>query len=358
MNTFERPSGSESRVGSVDQPGVIPPLERITAIRRGDPMTWGPTPLNPFYDKVLLQQSKTQDKLHRLTTEDVPETTPEHIASYVSGVFLSRFHGRGMANYDNCMTALEMDTLEYAEDPRIRDMYDRCLKGQANPAELLYVRNQGVMRSVELGCVSHPYGKHMEHLYTMRDVINETVALYGGRFGSGEKYSVKSFDVSVQGLSNSVALGDAFMMTRKRDIAVLPDDTHIRERSSFIVRTDPQSNFDQRLAFAMHHVTIRGNDAWEKQVCQAGHLEEVIPPLLENDDYLTAIPLSTTVYAYNPTAERQIRQAQRVSQEQTVRQNENDYPEIARILARSRAHLGATAADSSIVYVGPDISHQ
>lgn len=355
MTTFERPNGIESRTGSVDRTGVIPPLEKITTIRRGEPMTWGPTPLNPFYDKVLLQQSKVQDTLHALTTEDVPESTPDHIASYVSGVFLSRFHGRSMANYDNYMTALSIDRLEYANDPSVQDIFDRSLKGQASPAELLYVRSQGALRSVELGCVSHPYGKHIEHLYTMRDVVNESAAMFGGRPVDGEKFSVKSFDVTIEGLHSGVSLGDAFMMTRKRDIAVLPDDTHIRERSSFIVRTDPLSHFDQRLSAAMHRVPIHGNDSWAQQVCQAGHLEEVIPAFLESDDYLTAIPLSTTVYAYNGAVEERIKHDQRANRSSLLEQHKDEYPEIARVLAMSRAHLGAKATDS-MVYIGPDIS--
>lgn len=266
-------------------------FDKLAEIPRGEPITWGATPLNPFYDGVLAQQVAVEHALYE-QAQNAPANMPQTVMEYVANSFMARFNGRQMANYDNYNLALNKAAFDSQTDPRLQDILDRGRRGYNSPAELLLIRQHAAMRSVELACASVTYGHNIEQLTPMRAAIDASIDLYEGTRLTDTRYSIKGFNY----------LMDAFLMTRKRDVAVLPDQTNIRERSSFIVRIDEASGFDPHLADAIHDAWRTGNSfdrEWQKYVRRVGHLDEVIPALLEQNNFEQIIPLSVTTYAYN-----------------------------------------------------------
>lgn len=328
-------------------------FEKLAAIPRGEPLTWGATPLNPYYDGVLLQQAEVSRVLTR-HAQDAPKDIPPHIAEYAANIFISRFRGREGANYDNYQFALKKEVFDEAASPQLTEIHDRALRGHANPAELILLRDQAEMGSVELGCVSHSYGgEHIhDYLRVMRDAIDDTIDLYGGEHLQATRYRVKSFN-----FTDDHRLGDALTMTRKRDLGVLPDGTKIRERSSFIVRLDAASGFNQDLAAAMRQVSLLDDTVWPEGLMRAGQLDKVVPPLLAANNFTTIIPLATTVYAYNKETVAQV-ERQKELDSTHMHQDEwhkepidfSAFPELERLMNESRQKLGAAGISANALF--------
>lgn len=236
---------------------------------------------------------------------------PESIQQYVANSFHSRFTGRVMANCDNYDRRVKKDHEGVSDE--VIAMFENALTGTASPAELLYVRQVYGIASAELGCITLPYGKGMAMLDEMRDSVSQAILLLGGEILSdNRRFAVKSADLAPAKVDGHPI--DALLMTRKRDIGEMQDGTIVRERASFILRIDEASRFNQKLAAKIGSIDIHAKD-WESKVGEIGELPAIASASLDANDFAAAIPLSATIFAFNPE------QAAEIKREQALEEN-------------------------------------
>jgi hypothetical protein len=268
-------------------------LDKSRSLPAGEPFTYGATPLDRM--TTLQQQLELALSLQELTYRDIPEDVPIEIIDYVHTTFATRFHGRGEANEENNMTSL-LPSDQFGEDEQA--MFRRADLGQASPSELLVTRNLKGIRSVELACLTHPYGKRIDPLlYEMRESVRQHVELLHGTYieNPDTRYRVKEIVGYVKGEEK---LDKGVLMTRKRTIGVMPDGTVIRERSSFVLRLDDRSPLTKAELTRLNEVDL-SKPHWQDELVSAADLDTVASMLLEMDEYSLAIPVSTTIYAFN-----------------------------------------------------------
>ncbi|MES2630774.1 MAG: hypothetical protein V4611_02365 [Patescibacteria group bacterium] len=275
---------------------------------RGEPSTFGATPLDVM--ATLQQQRDLLIDLQRMTYA-IPTGVPLVIADYVHETFRSRFFNRGIANDENYTSAL-LNKMHYIDKPQLQLRIERAEHGLASPGELLLIRDLLGIRSVELACLSHPYGTTIDGtriedaLPEMRNAVRVGVELMGGSYFDEPKteYRVKA---SVGDSHNEFTHSDGLLMTRKRILAKMPDGTIIKERSSFVLRIDADSPVTKEEFQAMRALDAKSRD-WQEDMVRAGGLDEIASVLLEMDEHSYAIPVSSTIYAFNPETTKKINQ--------------------------------------------------
>ncbi|MGV9001862.1 MAG: hypothetical protein ACOH18_02810 [Candidatus Saccharimonadaceae bacterium] len=329
-------------------------LETVRNAPRGLPETYGATPLNhaAAYD----QQYTLRIKLQELLEENIPSDVPAEIAAYMIDTFVSRFISRGAANQENYLSSLKSPE-ELGDNERLQDMITRAELGLASPSELLVVRQLLGIRSVELACLTHPYGKNIEQLEPMRQAVRDNVLLLGGEYYDEpeERYRVKGFVNDENGYTKGL------LMTRKRTVGIMPDGTIIRERSSFVLRLDDNSVVSNLTIAAIiktvNQLDRKSND-WQDELVAAGHLDEICEGLLSSDKFSMAIPVSTTIYAFNPETAQLVKE--RAAEDREKRKEDinlkRDYPLLfeAQSAALLKRDLGNRAVKDidGMLYVG------
>lgn len=302
-------------------------LEKIRDIPCGTPETYGATPLD--HASAYEQQCQLLDSLQELVDTDIPEGIPTEIAEYMRDTFAVRFHSRGIANHDNFLTALH-NADEFADDPVVSDIILRAKLGHASPAELLIVRDLLGIRSAELACLTHPYGKRVEYVEPMRDAVRQSVEALGGAYFEEPttRYRVKGV---VNEMRWDAKYTQGFFMTRKRDLGLMPDGTIIRERTSYILRSDTEGAVPGENLKAIRELDAKGGK-WQDDVVRIGHLDEIAATHLAADEFLLVIPVSTTIYAFNAETAAEIaareEQAQAQRREELQSKIQNEYPAL------------------------------
>ncbi len=275
----------------------------------GGHLTWGNT---PFYSSP--EQYEVYKKLTERIITSAPEGTPDVIQDYVLMHFMSRFYKRqdrnsnsydDRLNYYSALSEISSSTLDVA-------LAGDC----ARPIDLLVLRDELGMPSIELARLTHPYGKDMDELPEMKAAVGYAVETLGGEICLGDECTTYSVDgAHVRNMSSGNAEA-GFLVKRKKLVGTLPDGTIIIERSSYFLRIDNKSRLDQIIAQSMRNVvtqTMSGGIVenmrvlnvyetkdWQAQLAEFGNLNELMPFLLKDGEFKdVAIPLSTTIYAYN-----------------------------------------------------------
>lgn len=320
---------------------ILPPvdLELLATNLRSDSLNWGATPLNTYHDPELYrQQEEIRNKLEERSRE-VPSDVgyiPQYIRKYVTDNFLTRFNGRTMANFDNFSQRLRDDLAECDEIDR--DILEKAMWGRATPAELLYVRCAFGMASIELGCLTHPYGvlTDQDKLDEMRGSVKDAILMLGGDLAVKDEKVLGGIDGDEEGLDGrdvfSVKRADntlygepmdhvqrLIVLTRKRNLGRLPDGSIVRERSSFILRIGEDAEFNQEAAQRMREVKLTYNDDAMRMLAEAGNIAEELPPMIAGRKFGTIIPLSTTVYAFNRLTDTRIKTRDEQRKEEELR---------------------------------------
>lgn len=272
------------------------------AVPAGEVTTYGATPLDRM--ETLAQQSLAKKEFLKLTYK-VDEKVPLEIAAEVHESFGHRFDNRGEANDENFVTSLMYDRQDELA-PEINAMVEKAKKGHASPAELLLVREAMGIRSVELACLTHPYGTNIEILDDMRAAVDLAILATGGKVfdDQSERYAVKE---AMGGSPDTFDTRLGFLMTRKRKIGILPDGTEVRERSSFIIRTDEKSYLPDTIKSALAAIAPDDPD-WKEKATANEELRTYVKQLLAGNHFAYAIPISSTAYAYNEKTAAQVAQ--------------------------------------------------
>jgi hypothetical protein len=306
----EQPSSSYSG-DFLTATSVKDALEFFSMNETSTALEWGASPLNAFHDPELWESQEQVKRELEERTLFVPDSLtdiPDDIQEYVNSSFVVRFTNRLMANYDNFSLRLVKSYEEFSQDDQeaLVTLEERAIRGKASPAELLYFRQLTGIASIELGCLTHPYGNSIELLDEMRASVTEAATMLGGELlDTPDVLAVKQAD-NVYLRQPEAFVKDSILMTRKRDLAELPDGSIVRERSSFVVRIDEQSGFSQRRAQSIRKIPLFANPNWRKHLAIAGDLDNTVPPFLESNDFKVAIPLSTTIYAFNRGTEEEV----------------------------------------------------
>lgn len=306
-------------------------IEEILAAPKGEMRTHGATPLDRV--ATLAQQLELRLDLQELTYRNIPDGAPFAINVYIHDIFTRRFNRRGEANEDNFVTSLHHSDYGELLEPAVVAMVDRARHGLASPAELLLVREQLGTRSIELACLTHPYGTNIDVLLDdMRFAIEYAVMLYEGEYFHAPEtiYCVKE---AVDEFSDMPDFTNGVLMTRKRTMGKLSDGTVIKERSSFVLRTDEASGFDQSILKRLQAELAQDRTLdWKKWLVEEGYVDMLAADLLASDDYTRAIPVSTTAYAFNPETTRQVYSAIAQAHTELIEEYRQQRPEMYDIL--------------------------
>jgi hypothetical protein len=294
-------------------------------------LEWGATPLTTIgRQDVASMQLRVFDALIDRTEKSAPIDVPDELRQFVLHSFMNRFHGRAQNNQISYNERLKQDFNNL--DPLVLKMHERAITGHATPAELLIVRREFGLRSIELARLTHPYGDRIEQLDRMRGAVEYGILANEGNVFDSEddqdvRYKIRSLSRDAE---TPEAIKHGFLMTRRRKIGIEGEDTHIHERSSFIVRMDKAGGLDPELVSEMSKVKLTKDETWIEDIAAAVKLEEIIPALLKKNNFHTIIPLSTTVYAYNKTTGEEIEREKERSRD---RMEMSRYPELQKHIA-------------------------
>jgi hypothetical protein len=272
---------------------VLDEIKKVAENERGEPMTWGATPMVNTADVIDQQRDVKRHLEEYFVGEHVPDYVSPHLAEYIETLNMARTVSRETRNMNSFefrgKTDLDGTPFEFLE------VLDRSVMGSASPAELLLVAKILKIPTIELASLTHPYGDRdrMAHLDTMRSAIENAVTIMGGSSCEGRAmYEVKGSDNP-----HDPSLMEGLHMTRKRIVGVLQDGTEIMERSSFVLALD---KLPDAMSEKIRSIPFENDKFWANKVRRAEKLYELVPQLLEADANETAIPISTTVVAMNP----------------------------------------------------------
>lgn len=350
------PASAESTLKTLQQPESILTdlIERSSQLPKGEPYGYGATPLDRM--ATLGSQRELALTLQGYTLS-IPDDVPLTVADYVHRTFMGRFYGRAEANEENYTTSLRTKE-DFADNKAIQAMIARGELGYASPTELLILRDLLGIRSVELACVTHPYGERIEMLQEMREVVAQHVRLCQGEYDPNPptRFRVKEIIGLAEG---DASYTNGLLMTRKRTLATLADGTTIRERSSFVLRTDDQSLLNSVDIAALKNVDITQHDYQDKLV-EAAHLDEMAVILLKSNLFSQAIPISTTIYAFNEATAQEIHERDHMRLLERRAEFAKQYPVLAAAAAQNYTTPSAEVFDdiegSGMLYVGPKIT--
>ncbi|HEY8886123.1 MAG TPA: hypothetical protein VIM31_01335 [Candidatus Microsaccharimonas sp.] len=266
-------------------------LEHIKVNNRGEPLTWGATPLVMSPD-VKMQQEAVKDVIAELfESSHIPSYVSESLAAYIDALNMSRTVNRESHNTESFIyrKKTDLDGIPF----EALEVFDRALKGFASPAELLFIMRLLGIPTIELASLTHPYAQRITMLDDMRPAINEAITLMGGTLVKGIN---PVFEVKGSDNPHQPELMEGIHMTRKTLFGKLPDGTDVIERSSFVLLID---ELPENIAHTIRSIPYENNPFWTNQIRRAGKLYEIAPLLLSGDKHDKAVPVSTTVVAIN-----------------------------------------------------------
>lgn len=269
-------------------------LEKFRENPIGTPETWGAVPLLTSCE-VQEQQNRIHADLSELfLPKNVPNYVSSNLASYIENTHLSRVQHRESKNRDSYTLRGNYDF--EAPDFDTFDVFLRGQNGQASPAELLYLQQYWQMPSIELASLTHPYGERLyPNITEMRDASRDSIKMHQGIVFDEASIQKDYTDYEVKGADriDDMTRAEGLHMTRKRALGVLPDNSYVIERSSFIIRLD---GLPEKYSSAIRAIPFKNNKNWARQVLiRAEKFYELVPDLLGNDSFEVAIPLSTTI---------------------------------------------------------------
>lgn len=312
-------------VGFFDEPSLS---------RSENYMPWETTPVSEQEQEVQEHQRAVDTmKYDMLRGGSYPYAT-QQLEDYVSLIYFSREANRRTKNvqsFHNTPSGTLSRTLDL---PSFNVKTRRFIAGVASPHESRQVRKERQMGSAELAKLTHMYGYRLEYIDAMRTDVLKGVEADGGVVHENptEEYAIIAADNAITH-SNELSFG--LTMTRVRHIATIGDAKDI-ERSSFIVLLNDQSRLDPELVKKLKSIEIRGEpeDAlgeptdWARSMMDFGLAEEV-KKHIDVNDFETIIPMSTTIFEYDPKVVAEIQSMPRmedpINASEIINQARQDY---------------------------------
>jgi hypothetical protein len=271
-------------------PEMLMDLERTS---RGEPLTWGATPLEPHRKDIAIQQSNVQSEISEYfpkSGKDVPFKLKWDTARYIEDNYVMRTAHRVNRNYESYQSRGKFDISEVPIEAL--SFVDRSLTGHASPAEIIATADIQQIPTAELASLSHPYGKRMEHLEPARAAVREGILFFGGELcETNHQYEVKSSNYFTDEYK---AIEPSLLMTRMTQMGKIGEDIAVFERSSFVVilsRLVPE--------FSEQIQAIEYNKSWSSDILHIPGFSEAVERALEANNYESVVPISTTVFETN-----------------------------------------------------------
>jgi len=303
----------------MDSPTASP--ERDSAsIERPRIDTWGASPIDPSSPEVRARQYEMSTTLvnraDKALDEIFPHLEPEELGKlkdYVAINVMQRAGHEDALNYESYMKRLS----PVITDEALLAAFARAQNSSALPGEVFDLRKALIAASAEGGKLSHLAGAEMAQLDIMRSAFAKEVKARGGTWYEKPETTLTPVTTDVF-MRNEPKLG-LITMNRKRHLGEFREDdgtiTYVREKSQFVLRVDPGSDLDPRLSSALRSLTLTDKDHgrtvairpdWQQRICEVEGLHDAVYRALDADAFHIAIPISTTIYVYNPDVQRAI----------------------------------------------------
>jgi hypothetical protein len=290
-----------------------------------------PTPL--FLNLVKDRQSVIRDQMLDILENRRPDYVSDELYSFIEIIYMSRDANRDVKNAESYGNRLfDEDTIQ---SPLINDAIERAKYGTASAEELFVVAQTLGMSSIELAKLTHIYGYRLEHIEAMRRDVAGAIELNGGEVFHGEDveegFTLIGFDRTI---TNSNRPCHGLVMRRKRTVGRV-DNYDVFERSSFVVNLDKKSGtklspdllryLNNYEVNAKNEVIVKGKPVWSQDIMKNSSLRKEVKRCIERDDLVSVVPISTTVYAFNP----EIEELQSIREEERRRKSREEFEQSA-----------------------------
>ncbi len=295
---FQAPKKELDLPGSLNvSPKMLKALAKMT---RGEPLTWGATPLEPHRRDVATQQRAVQRNIRNRfpqTPEKVPYDLDWATALYIQDNYEMRTARRVSKNYDSYQNRGNFDLS--AVPLEALSMLDRSLSGHAAPAELMLTSRLEEIATIELASDSHLYGEGITDLTPMRQATEEGILFFGGNVSNkAPVYEVRHASYFNSEYRNAVP---SLLMTRTVEVGELSDDEKTYERSSF------NAILPRMVPKLMGQIKdIKYDQEWSSKILKLPGFEDAVFSSLDDDRYDVAVPVSTTSVLVNARLEKEL----------------------------------------------------
>lgn len=273
-------------------PEMLAALEQTS---RGEPLTWGATPLEPHRPDLLAQQREVRTSIQSLfpkTPKQVPFGLDWDTAQFIENDFIMRNAQRVDRNY---VSYQYRGVFDLSKVPlHALGFVDRSLSGHASPAEIMATTNILQIPAAELASISVPYGGERLKKYQqpMRAAVKEAVLFFDGEIlDSDPVYEVRHanyHDPSYRGTE------PVLTMTRIIDVGRIGDEVTVIERASFdaiLSRLTPD--------LVEEIVKIPYDKNWSKNILAVPGYEAAVADAMKDDRHDLVVPISITAAAKN-----------------------------------------------------------
>lgn len=308
------------------------PFDRIAEPDdRSTERPYEPTPL--FLNLVKDRQAVIRNQMIDILENRRPDYIGDELYSFIEIIYMSRDANRDVKNAESYGNRLfEEDTIE---NTLIRDAIERAKYGTAGADELFVVAQSLGMSSIELAKLTHIYGYRLEHIGNMRQEVARSIELNDGEVFYGddsrESFTLIGFDRTI---TDSNRPYHGLVMRRKRVVGCV-DNYDVYERSSFVVNLDQESGTKlspELLKYlkgyevnAANEKNVNGKPIWSEDIMKTSSLRKEVKKCIDNNDLVSVVPISTTVYAYNP----EIEELQRIREEERRLKSREEFEQSA-----------------------------
>lgn len=285
-------------------------VEVFSTSRRGEPLGWGPTPLNPYLPEIAEQQKQVAMRTDRLF-DNPPFAISNNVKEYVLNSHYGRVQHRIHKNFESFSHRVQFNLNDTPE--QLQPMQQRVLTGNGSPAEAIYINTYLGVPTYEIASLVLPYGQNTELLPQMRTTVKESID-----FCDGKTFESPIEDFQIKGANFLDSHSDdnnhakLLLITRTNTLGNLPNDAVIFERSSFVYCLDDQQYTDiSRFEFG---------PLWSKKILNRTQLLSAVKQSLADDDFMRAIPISSTTFVVDEPLATDLLNAS--SSAYTIRQRE------------------------------------
>lgn len=274
----------------------------------------GAMPANPYFDDQLIRRQTEIDAEFQKLFDTPPEGTPKRFAHMLRDDHMIHEVRRKMLNFEGF---LEWQATDAVVPVELQEILDAVIHGTASVEEIFEFALHTGINAFEIGKVTHPYRRRLEHVEPFRSKVDAAILTNGGEV-YGKDFPYRSIDIrpDVTYKNNAIQI-NGFIVPYKRDVGdiPLPDGTgviHVVERQLAAFRTDELSGFNQNIIKMMKYGSFQWKtayidaayqDALKNTGCR-GYIERSVQ-LDSLEDFV--VPVSTTIYGYKelykPTTE-------------------------------------------------------
>lgn len=284
------------------------------------------TPLH-YQPKQRPLQMKMTNELAERVVENMNEHVKDPSAELLRFVELTvlsrdaRHQVKGQSNYETSLGEC-IEGERVLGDTELDSVKYHAENGIATPAELLELRHDTGMVSVELGRVT---GGDEVLLGKLESEVDSAIREFDGVYCEEKDARIKVRAFSIPDSNSMEDDPEAIVVTRRNEIAECGLDTRIMRRSSYIIRLDDLEQADRDGILAIPR--RKGAELWAKTANhEYGDLVSKLGNYLDND---TTIPVSTTYYAVSKIVQDEKDRRENLQRTEAHYRDRELYPEVS-----------------------------